>query len=496
MDTKKTFRTQLLRWSAGMSAVGIWLLSPASLKAQSADTETNSMPVTVIQPTNQLQVTYAKDVAPLIQQNCERCHRPGSVAPMVLQTYEQAKAFAPLIKDRVTRRLMPPWPVDKTVGIQKFTNDVSLTDAEIATIVSWVDAGAPLGNAADMPEPVVWNNDPNRWDYEDVLGRPPDLVLTSPEYNVVANGRDQWPLKLTPIEEVGGAGLTEERWIMAIGTRPADYNSRYVFHHANASLEMPGEAPDPLDDGNSVGLIDSAVGSEGVIYPENTGRVIRPGSTIRWNMHYHPYDRDMKAALQLGLWFYPKGQEPKYYTAGDVQLAAGQGSFTGGTFPAGELKGDGRNPRVASEGDILLPPNSVATMRGYHVLDRPAMLNGMRGHMHMRGKYQIVEVLYPNGKWEVIQKLNWDHGWHTLFMYENEAMPLLPKGTAILLTSVFDNTVNNPYNPDPDQWVGQGDRSIDEMSHVRLELTYFSDEDFQKMVDERAAKAPSVASRQ
>jgi hypothetical protein len=476
-----------------MSAVGLWLLSPATVSAQ-ADAE-QDFRVTVIQPTIK-EVTYAKDVAPLIQQNCERCHRPGSVAPMVLQTYEQARAYAPLIKDRVARRLMPPWPLDKTVGIQQFTNDVSLTDDEIQTIVSWVDAGTPLGNPADLPKPMVWNDDPNHWEFEDVIGRPPDLVLTSPEYMVVANGRDQWPQHYTLVEDVGGAGLTEERWIMAVGTRPADWDSRYVFHHANSSLTMPGEVPDPLDDGNSVKLIDSAVGSEGVIFPTNTGRIIRPGSTIRWNMHYHPYEHDLKAALQLGLWFYPKGQEPKHYTMGDVQLAAGQGTYTGGTFPAGDQKGVARNPRVASEGDILLPPNSVSTMRGYHVLDRPAMLNGFRGHMHMRGKYQIIEVLYPDGRWEVLNKMNWDHGWHTLFMYQDDVMPLLPKGTAILLTSVFDNTTNNPYNPDPDQWVGQGDRSIDEMSHIRLELTYLSDEDFQRMVDERAAKTPAVASRQ
>jgi hypothetical protein len=401
---------------------------------------------------------------------------------MVLQTYEQVKMYAPIIRDRVVRRVMPPWPVDKTVGVQTFRNDISLSDGQIATIVNWIDAGAPLGDPADLPEPMVWNDDPNRWEYEDVMGRPPDMIITGPEYNVVASGRDQWPQHYPMLEEVANVPLTEERWIQAIGTRPADTGSRYVFHHANVSMDMPGEKPDPLESEGSVKLIDSAVGSAGTIFPTGTGRVIRPGSKLRFNMHYHPYGEDTRARLQLALWFYPKGQEPEHYTMGDVNLDGSQSSAVPGTFPAGRKV---EFPQIANEADILLAPNSVTTMRGYHVLDRPAMMNGLRGHMHLRGKYQIVEALYPDGSWEVINKLNWDHGWHTLFLYEEGTEPLFPAGTAILLTSIFDNTSENHHNPDPDQWVSLGDRSIDEMSHVRLELTYFDEADYQAIVAER-----------
>jgi hypothetical protein len=105
--------------------------------------------------------------------------------------------------------------------------------------------------------------------------------------------------------------------------------------------------------------------------------------------------------------------------------------------------------------------------------------------MHFRGKYQTVEVIYPDGRWEVLNKMNWDHGWHTAFLYEDHVMPLLPKGTIVLLTSVYDNTSNNRYNPDPSQWVAAGDRSVDEMSHLRFGLTYLDDEDFAAAVAER-----------
>ena len=485
MYRKASFQKSFPRlpWVGVMPALALVCLLSVDQAPLSAQTS-NPVRVTVLQP--QTGLTFAKDVAPIIQAKCETCHRPGSVAPMALQTYEQVAAFAPLIRDRVSRGVMPPWPIDKTVGVQAFRDNESLSDEQIATIVDWVDSGAPLGDPAELPERLVWDDDSDRWPYEDQMGRPPDMVITAPMYKVVANGRDQWPQHYTSLEEVGGGSLTKERWIQAIGSRPADKDSRYVFHHANVSItSMPGMAPDPMgDEMGSMKIMDTAVGTVGMIYPKNTGRVIRPGAQLRWNMHFHPYSVDMDAALQLAFWFYPEGEEPDHYSMGDVSLAAGQGTFTSGTFPAADRV---RHAQISNEADILLPPNAVSSMRGYHVLDRPAMVSGLRGHMHLRGKYQIVEVVYPDGSWEVINKLNWDHAWHKLFLYEDGAEPLLPAGTTIILTSVFDNTTENPHNPDPNQWVSLGDRSIDEMSHIRLEMTYFTEEDFQKLVEERAS---------
>ena len=226
-----------------LAAVSLMSLNPASVSAQVASPQVQAdYPVTVtLIPNPRTDVTFARDVAPIIQQSCERCHQPGNVSPMVLQTYEQVRLYAALIRDRVVRRQMPPWPIDRTVGITEFKNDVSLSDEEIRTIVDWIDAGAPLGDPANLPEPMVWP-DGREWAFVADLG-PPDMVLQSPMYNVVANGMDQWPTPITPLEEVQieGAPLTQDRWIKAVEVRPHSYEARYVFHHANPGLIMPGE---------------------------------------------------------------------------------------------------------------------------------------------------------------------------------------------------------------------------------------------------------------
>jgi mono/diheme cytochrome c family protein len=393
--------------------------------------------------------TFAKDVAPIIQQNCQTCHRPGSIGPMSLLTYEDAKAFAPLIKMKTQRREMPPWPLDKTVGIQEFKNDISLSDEEIATIAAWVDAGAPLGNPADMPPAIEWPDFSESWSYEKTFGRPPDLVVTSPTYTVVANGQDQFPDLTTKITE-----LDQERWIKAIEIKPANPESRYVFHHAVGTL------------------IAMAAGSEGQIFPANTGRLLRPGTNVSFGPHYWPTEKDVDAVIQLGLWFYPVDETPKFETRGQVQYKAD--ISTGG------------NDGFARRGDLLIPPNGTAMYRGIHVLDQPARIHDLRGHMHLRGKYQVLEAIYPDGRWEVINKLNWAHAWHTTFIYEDHVAPLLPKGTVLITTSIFDNTAANSYNPDPKQWVVAGSRTVDEMSHMWIGMTFFeNEEDFQALVRER-----------
>ena len=165
------------------------------------------------------------------------CHQPGSIAPMSLLTYADARPWARSVKDRVVSRKMPPWPIDKTVGIQEFTNDLSLSDHDVDTIARWVDAGAPQGNPADMPPPVKWPDFINSWRYQDRFGRPPDLIVESPAYNVVANGMDQFPPMQTKVK-----GLTSERWIRAIEIKPANPESRYVFHHANPGLKQDGKS--------------------------------------------------------------------------------------------------------------------------------------------------------------------------------------------------------------------------------------------------------------
>ena len=191
-------------------AVGIAVLTASPLAAQ--------------------QPTWAHDVARIMQNKCQVCHTPGSIAPMVLTTYEDAKKFADKIKARVATRRMPPWHLDKTVGIQEYKNDRSLSDAEIATIVNWVDAGAPQGDMKDAPPPMTLP-DPAVWQFAEKFGKP-DLVVKSTPYTVAPSGQDKW---WRPEVDMG---ITEERWVRAIEIKPSVPLGKRVVHHVLTTLEQ------------------------------------------------------------------------------------------------------------------------------------------------------------------------------------------------------------------------------------------------------------------
>ena len=174
--------------------------------------------------------TFYKDVLPILQANCQNCHRPGEVAPMALLSFEDARPWARSIRDRVQTRQMPPWHIDKSIGIQEFQNDRSLSDAEIDTIVRWVNAGAPKGDMKDMPPPVEWPNE-DVWNFEKLYGKP-DLIIKSPAYTQKGDAMDAW------YKPVHATGLTEERWVRAIEMRPSTVKGRRITHHALARLQQ------------------------------------------------------------------------------------------------------------------------------------------------------------------------------------------------------------------------------------------------------------------
>ena len=410
-------------------------------------------------------VTYLKDVAPILRENCETCHRPGTAAPMYFQTYEQTRPWAAMIKEQVEAHLMPPgWYIDRTVGIQDFKNDPTLSDEEIETIAQWVDAGAPEGEEAASLAPLDMRLGHEYWQVEETTDwGPPDVIIDSPPYTVAANGQDQWWMPDAALPQI-----TERRWIRAVETRPADAGSGYVFHHANTNLVRASDNQD--GDGEGGGLSSAAVGKRVDLYPSDAGKLIIPGDRIRYRLHLFPIGEEIPdARIQLGLWFYPEGEEPKYTTADE----------TG--FQTGESREHGL-PRYT---DYLIPPHGYQMVRGIHVLEQNARVHSIRGHMHLRGGYQMMEAVYADGRREVINKIDWHHRWHTTHIYQDWAAPLLPKGTMIIATSLFDNTAENPSNPDPDQWVVYNRRSAGEMGHIRFGITWLEDEEFETLVQER-----------
>lgn len=416
-------------------------------------------------------VTFTRDVAPILQQKCQVCHRPGSIAPMSLMTYEDVTRRASMIRSRVQSRTMPPWHIDRTVGIQEFKNDRSLSDEQIATIVRWMDAGMPRGDAKDLPPTPTWP-DPAVWQLAERFGQP-DLVIKSEPFTVAPQGQDKW---WRPVVETG---LTEPRWVRAIEVKPSFPNGRKAVHHVLALLVQPEEgitglASTAAHSGHrmSAGLfMEWAIGKVGEIFPENAGKLMLPGSKIRWEIHYYAVGQQISDdVVELGVWFYPKGYVPKNRTIL-------------------------RMFNAARESELDIPPGKVAVTQNMYVLPAPARLENFQPHMHMRGKAMSVEALYPDGRKEVLSMVsNFQWRWHVNYIYADDSAPLLPKGTTLIFTAWHDNTAANKSNPDPGQWVGWGDRTVDEMAHAWVDVTYLEQDEFDRLVAERRAKRPVVSS--
>jgi hypothetical protein len=397
--------------------------------------------------------TFAKDVAPIFQEKCQACHRAGSMAPMSLVTYEETRPWVKDIKQRVVGRTMPPWHLDKTVGIQHFQNDISLSNEQISVIARWVDAGAPLGDPRDMPAPKQWPKD-DGWQLSKQFG-PPDLVIKSEPYTMPAHGQDVWFKPLTQIP------LTEPRWVRAVEMRPSTPAGRRITHHALAYLqqEEPGANNDGAPGVATQGLLmEWAVNKTYDIYRPNTGKLLLPGARIWWEEHLHAVGEEIRDHVELAVYFYPKGEEPKYRTVLTLFNAS----------PGNQLD---------------IPPNTIAQTEGYQLLRNPARLENFQPHMHLRGKSMLLEALLPDGTKRTLSYVDhFNFNWMINYIYADDDAPVLPKGTLIHVVAEHDNTANNKNNPDPNQWVGWGDRTVDEMAHAWVNVTYISEEDYQEYV--------------
>jgi hypothetical protein len=404
-------------------------------------------------------VTFARDVAPILQKNCQQCHQPGSVGPMSLTTFEEVRPWARAIKQKVVAGEMPPYRYDRHVGIQQLKYDLRLTEAEIQTIARWVDSGSPLGNRADLPAPVTFAN-PNEWSFAKTFG-PPDLIVKSPAYTQRTRANYSW---WRPVVEVP---ITEPRWVRAIEMRPS-LKGRKVVHHAIARLqqEEPGApAPDPDTPASlrNVGtFMEWAVGKQGEKANPNTGKLLLPGSRFHWDIHFSSAEEDVTEEVEMGIYFYPKGQEPKFRTHLFSMGATGTG--------------------------LDIPPNTVKATQGFFVLTNNARIESFQPHMHLRGKAMSLEAILPDGTVRMLSHSNaFNFNWHNTYVYADDVAPLLPKGTIMKITGWHDNTAANKANPDPNVWVGNGDRTDDEMAHAWVNVVYMDDADYQVAVEERKA---------
>jgi hypothetical protein len=391
------------------------------------------------------QVTYAKDVAPIMQRKCTQCHHANTGAPMSLTTYDEVRPWARNIKARVAAREMPPWHLDNTVGVRKYKNDLSLAPQEIDTIVKWVDAGALGGNPADAPPPQKFAPE-DAWH----IGKPDLVVKMNGVQKMYAKGPDWW------IDYFADIPLTEDRYIKAMEIRPGN---RRIVHHVVMSVIEPDAPPGTPEGG--VNLHEYAVGKYGDTFADNTGRLLKKGSRLRYDMHYFAVGEEMSDQTEMAFIFYPKGFVPKY----EVRSL----SFRNRPFD-----------------ELEIPPNSVVRHDGYFRLNRPARIDAFQPHMHMRGKAMTLEAILPDNSVEILSSVDrFDFNWHVSYLYADGYEPLLPAGTVLHMIGIHDNTANNKRNPDPNMWAGFGERSVDDMLQVWINVVYLDDAEYNRLVAER-----------
>ena len=399
--------------------------------------------------------TYTDDVGKIINNNCLICHRPGGIGPMSFAGYEQVRPWAPLIKMKVASREMPPYAYDHGIGIQDLQGDWRLSQKEIDTIVAWVDSGSQYGDTDIVVQPPNLAA-PDQWNFAGDFG-PPNLIIPSVPIDIPASGNDLWHKHLVP------TGLTEDRCIKAVQVKPRG-DAKSVVHHANSNVVIDG--------GREGMLTEYAMGKWGEIVPEGVCRTLPANSQVRWDIHMFPGGLGAMApgsvikdnVVEIGLWLYSEEESQELKYKQDLSLY-----------------------RLGNQDDIVIPPHGYHMTQGFHSFDHPVRLDSFQPHGHLRMNAASLEIFYPEtGRTEPVSQIsNWSATWHHSHLFEPHVAPLIPAGAVIILKQWYDNTANNPNNPDPDMWVMGGSRTGDEMTHAWLAITHLDEEGYNELKAQR-----------
>ena len=377
-------------------------------------------------------VTFNKDVLPILQKNCQTCHRPGEIAPMSFLTYNETRPWAKGMKEAVVSRQMPPWFADPAYG--DFANDRRLNDAEIKTISAWADAGAPEGDEKDKPAPIT---------FQDGWNMKPDMIIEMPkDFNVPATGTVNYQNVLVKVN------FPEDVWVIAAEMRPG--NSK-VLHHGRVLVRppesnfmkdaVPGEA---YETGSLVMAKEEAPETLGKFNPGlgeqnfslfESAKFVPKGSDLVFNLHYTAIGKPATDRSRVGLVFAKQPPKLRYFM---------------------------HNGPTAS--NLAIPPREPnAEVVSEMTTNVDMKLVYVQPHMHLRGKDYEFRLVYPSGRTETIFKAKWDFNWQ--MGYDLAEPKLLPKGTRIIGVAHYDNSANNKYNPDPNKLVVWGDQNWDEMQN-------------------------------
>ena len=404
--------------------------------------------------------TFSKDVYPIVRSRCQTCHQKGEIAPMAFTNYSDTRPWAKAIRESVVKGTMPPWHADKRSKLE-FQNDRSLSQAEVRKIVAWVDGGAVEGPKIEYPKPV---SEETGWK----LGKP-DVVLRVPGFRVPARGDIPYTFVISSL------GLTNDRWVRAAEFK---IDKRSVVHHMNAFVRPAGSSYleglerdkflVPTLTQRRVGRPNEGMfarrelllGYEPGYFPipwrADQAKLIRAGSDIVFEIHYTANGTEQTDSSEFGIYFADKPPRERVLSTQtqDLEIA----------IPAGDAN-------YQSSASITF--------------GRPVKLISLQPHMHLRGKAMEIRARYPNGAVETLLDVpRYSFNWQTTYFLKEPK--LLPAGASIESTAVFDNSPNNPYNPDPQKTIKWGDQSWEEMHIGFMEIAFDAGVDAETIIDPAA----------
>jgi len=377
--------------------------------------------------------SYENDIAPIIAENCASCHREGGIAPFAMDSHAMIQGWSPMIREVLMTKRMPPGQIDGHIG--EFINDMRLEDDQIQKVVAWIEAGSQKDGATDPLAELTWPD--TKWAFGE-----PDYIIKVPPQEIPATGVLDYRHVSVPID------IEEDKWVRASQYVAGD---RTVLHHTLNSLVEPGASRrggflggGNADQANITAYIPGAAPS---MEPPNTGGLLKAGSVLNLQLHYTTNGRETVDASEIGLWFYPEGEVPEERMSGQCACI-----FTPGwtNIPPGD-------PEFVMEQSVTLR--------------RDAEMHSFTPHMHFRGKYMRFYADYPDGtREELINIANYNYNWQLAYTYE-EPKPM-PAGTVLTAVGAFDNSAQNPANPDPERSVPWGQQSWDEMFFGAMSWKY------------------------
>ena len=371
--------------------------------------------------------SYIADIAPILADNCATCHREGGIAPFAMDSHTMVQGWSPMIREVLMTKRMPPGQIDGHIG--EFINDRLITDEEVRNVIAWADAGAPKDGDTDPLTELSWST--SKWSLSDT----PDLVLKVPSQQVPATGVLEYRDVAVHIDLDG-----KDRWIRGSEYIPGD---RTVLHHTINSLSFPEEVGQRLralgsSNPDKASITAYIPGGTAAFNPPNTGGLLKDGSVLNLNLHYTTNGRETIDESEIGLWFYPEGEIPAERMSGRCACI----------FPNTWTNIPSNDPAFEQTATITI--------------GKDANIYSYLPHMHFRGKYMRFYADYPDGSSEeLINIAQFNYAWQMSYTYAEPKF--VPAGTKITAVGAFDNSAQNPANPDPERTVPWGQQSWDEM---------------------------------